>query len=368
MEITRGRQNVPQRVIIYGPEGIGKTTLAARFPDAVFIDTEGSTRNFDVARYPTPNSWEGMIVTVQYAMEHPENHRTLVIDTADWAEKLCIEAVCDRAQKKGIEDFGYGKGYTYVKEEFSKLLTYLDGCIAAGIGVVITAHAALRKVELPDEMGAYDHWELKLSKQCAPMLKEWADIVLFCNYKTIVVQDENKKGKAQGGRRVMYTAHHPCWDAKNRHSLPPELPMEWEAIAHLFGGAAPVQPAQPPLQNVTPLPTPSPAPQPPTPTPAPPPVAAPSVPPAPVPAPAAPPAAPSSIPDGIEGIDPALVQLMQANNVTPEEIQLVVGGKGYFPTDMPIQNYPPDFVKGCLIAAWPQVFQQIQKDRDELPF
>lgn len=142
--------------------------------------------------------------------------------------------------------------------------------------------------------------------------------------------------------------------------------MEWEAIAHLFGGAAPIQPAQPPLQNVTPLPTPSPAPQPPTPTPAPPPVAAPSVPPAPVPAPAAPPAAPA--PDGMEGIDPALVQLMQTNNVTPEEIQLVVGGKGYFPTDMPIQNYPPDFVKGCLIAAWPQVFQQIQKDRDELPF
>lgn len=347
MEITRGRQNVPQRVVIYGPEGIGKTSLAARFPGAVFIDTEGSTRNFDVARYPVPNSWEGLIVTVQHAMEHPENQRTLVIDTADWAEKLCIEAVCDRAQKNGIEDFGYGKGYVYAKEEFSKLLTWLDGCIAAGIGVVITAHAALRKVELPDEMGNYDHWELKLSKQCAPILKEWADMVLFCNYKTIVVKDENNKGKAQGGRRVMYTAHHPCWDAKNRHGLPPELPMEWEAIAHLFGGPAPVQPAQPPVQNITPIPT-----HPPAPTPAPTPVAAPAAP----------------IPDGMEGIDPALVQLMQANDVAPEEIQLVVGGKGYFPTDMPISAYPPDFVKGCLIAAWPQVFEQIKKDRDDIPF
>ena len=375
MEITRGKLEVPQRVVIYGPEGIGKTSLAARFPGAVFIDTEGSTRNFDVARYPDPNSWEGLITTVQYAMQHPENQKTLVIDTADWAEKLCIQAVCDRAQKKGIEDFGYGKGYVYVKEEFSKLLTYLDGCIAAGIGVVITAHAALRKVELPDEMGAYDHWELKLTKNCAPVLKEWCDMLLFCNYKTIVVQDENKKGKAQGGRRVMYTAHHPCWDAKNRHGLPPELPMEWDAIANLFG--TPVQPAQPvqtpqqanPInaQPVATIPTngtsavgtvsgstASPAPATPTPSASP------------APAPVAAPADPAS--DGLEGLDPALVQLMQANHVDPVEIQMVVGGKGYFPADMPITAYPPDFVKGCLIGAWPQVFAQIKNDRDEFPF
>ena len=349
MQITRGKLTCPQRVIIYGPEGIGKTSLAARFPEPVFIDTEGSTRNFDVARYPVPYSWENLIQTVQHAMDTPQNQKTLVIDTADWAEKLCTEAVCDRAQKKGIEDFGYGKGYVFLKEEFAKLLTYLDGCINAGINVVLTAHAALRKVEQPDEMGSYDRWEMKLTKHCAPLVKEWADLVLFCNYKTIVVQDENKKGKAQGGRRVMYTAHHPCWDAKNRHGLPPELPMEWEAIAPIFqtGGASSnivtgsisadqipnvtglsnSKPLQETLQTVA-----------------------------------------NSPATNTDRLPTALLQLMANDNVTEQEIQLCCNDKGYFPVDMPVKDYPPDFINGVLIGAWPQVLQQIKKDREELPF
>ena len=97
----------------------------------------------------------------------------------------------------------------------------------------------MRKFEQPDEMGAYDRWELKLSKQCSPLIKEWADMVLFCNYKTFVVNVDNKgvqKGtnKAQGGKRVMYTSHHPCWDAKNRDNLPDELSMEYEAIKEVI--------------------------------------------------------------------------------------------------------------------------------------
>lgn len=356
MEITRGKRTTPQRVVLYGPEGIGKTSLAAQFPGAVFIDTEGSTRNFDVARYPDPNCWAMLLQTVQFALDHPGKQQTLVIDTADWAEKLCVQAVCDRAGKTGIEDFGYGKGYVYLKEEFAKLLTLLDGVIDAGVHVVLTAHAALRRIDLPDEMGGYDHWELKLSKQVAPMVKEWSDLLLFANYKTILVQDKNGKGKAQGGRRVLYTSHHPCWDAKNRHNLPPELPMEFAAFAPaVLGLPTPVQPQ----------PVPSPAPAPPQTSPPVPPVQPPQ-PGQPTPIPPAPSAPPE--PTTPSGLPPALVQLMEEHQVTEEEIQLVVADKGYFPVDLPVGAYPPDFIQGVLVAAWPQVWDCIRKDREELPF
>lgn len=66
-EDTRGKLNAAQRVVIFGPKGIGKTSLAAQFPDPVFINTEGSTRNFDVARYPVPNCWENLVDLVKYA-------------------------------------------------------------------------------------------------------------------------------------------------------------------------------------------------------------------------------------------------------------------------------------------------------------
>ena len=125
-------------------------------------------------------------------------------------------------------------------EAFQALLKSCDKCIEAGINIVFTAHAMMRKFEQPDEMGAYDRWEMKLTKKTAPLLKEWADMVLFCNYKTDVITDQNTKSKkATGGRRVMYTSHHPCWDAKNRYGLADSMPMSFDQIAHLFTNIKP---------------------------------------------------------------------------------------------------------------------------------
>ena len=186
MEITRGKIQKAKKVVIYGPEGIGKSTFASKFPDPVFIDTEGSTNDMDVARLPRPTSWNMLFDEIDYVKNNPGVCKTLVIDTIDWAELLCVEHICAIHNKKGIEDFGYGNGYVYTKEEFGRFLNRLSDLIEVNVNVVLTAHAQLRKFEQPDEMGAYDRWELKLGKktqsQTSPLVKEWADMLLFANY------------------------------------------------------------------------------------------------------------------------------------------------------------------------------------------
>ena len=232
--IKKGKVESAKKVVIYGPEGIGKSTLASQFPDPVFIDTEGSTKELDIARYPAPEYWKMILDFIEDANEE-RAFKTVVIDTADWCEQFCIKSVCEMHSVKGIEDIGYGKGYVYVAEEFTKLLRECDKLIDAGINVVFTAHAQMRKFEQPDELGAYDRWEMKLSKKVAPLLKEWADMVLFCNYKTTVITDSKTNSKkASGGKRVMYASHHPCWDAKNRFNLPEQMEMSFDQIAHVF--------------------------------------------------------------------------------------------------------------------------------------
>lgn len=208
IRIFSGRMPGGLKCVVYGPEGIGKTTFASHFPDPVFIDTEGSTKHMDVQRTERPQSWAELMSQVQFFAEHPDRCGTLVIDTADWAEQLCMDAVCRKYEKKGIEDFGYGKGYVYLREEFGKLLNLLESIAEKGINTVVTAHARMRKFEQPDELGAYDRWELKLDKNTAPLVKEWADMVLFANYKTVVVNVDGQgalkgKNKAQGGKRAM---------------------------------------------------------------------------------------------------------------------------------------------------------------------
>jgi hypothetical protein len=371
MKITRGIQQKPLKVVVYGPEGIGKSTFASLFPDPLFIDTEGSTARMDVARTETPTSLAMLMQILTEVRDNQPGCKTLVIDTIDWAERLCTQAVCAKNGKTGIEDFGYGKGYSYIYEEMGRILNLLNDIWERGMHIVITAHAAIRKFEQPDEMGAYDRWELKLinSPKCnsCAMVKEWADMVLFANYKTYAVaaDKDGKKVKARGGERVMYTAHNPCWDAKNRFGLAPELPFDFGQIAHLFSGERTAdrvmsklaqQNAAPPTQQAAPLPAP------------------PAAPPKPAPVSDAPPTAEDlddfqpiesvGIPDGIP---PALADLMRQNGVTESEIQLAVGMRGYFPENMPIANYPPDFVQGVLIGAWAQVFGMIQENR-KLPF
>lgn len=386
MQIIRGKIPCAKKVLIYGPEGIGKSTFASHFPDPVFIDTEGSTKDMNVARFEKASSWTMLMEQIRYVKMNPSVCRTLVIDTADWAEQMCVADLCARYGKKGVEDFGYGNGYVYAKEEFGRFLNSLEEVVEAGINVVLTAHAQMRKFEQPDEMGSYDRWELKLGKktssQTAPLAKEWADMVLFANYKTwsVAVDDKGTKRKAQGGARVMYTSHHPCWDAKNRYGLPDEVPFEYESIRSIIEGegavtskpaepvrsTAPVistpahtsiQPAAsqitPPVQEMTPVQqtmdlTP----------------------------PAAAPATEESFTGKASDFDPdaripkALRDLMMNNHVDEWDIQRVVEARGYFPGDMPVYEYPQDFIEGVLVGAWNQVFAMIKemKEKESIPF
>lgn len=363
--ISAGIIPAPVKVVLYGPEGIGKSTFAAQFPDPVFIDTEGGTKRLNVRRLPRPTSWAMLLDEVREVRQGGVPCTTLVLDTADWAETLCIQAICTKAKVDGLEGFGYGKGYVYAKEEFGRLLDQLEEVVAGGRNVVVLAHAAITKFEQPDAVGNYDRWGMKTSKQVAPLLREWCDMLLFANYKTIVEKagsGPSAKNKASGGRRVMYTTHHPCWDAKNRFGLPDELPLDYAAIAAVIPGAAP---AAAPEATESPILT--------------------EDPPAAAPAPAAPtapqPDAPAPDPAEIDaryrarldadlraaGIPDALRTLMVANKVEEKDIRHAVGQKGYFPEDMPVRDYPKDFIDGCLVGAWDSVYQMVQ-DYGDVPF
>ncbi|WP_340034012.1 ATP-binding protein [Paenibacillus sp. FSL H3-0302] len=360
MQIISGRVQKAKKVVLYGPEGIGKSSLAAQFPRPFFIDTEGSTTEMDVDRAPKPTSWTMLKQQAEWVKQQGDRFGTLIIDTIDWAEMLCVESVCAQAGKKGIEDFGYGNGYVYVKEEFGRFLNLLSDVIEAGIHVVLVAHAQIIKFEQPDEMGAYDRYQLKLGKktssQTAPLVKEWADMVLFINYKTFSVAADQKgtKHKGQGGVRTVYANHHPAWDAKNRQGLPDEFPLDYSYIAHIFNGSSPAQSTAAPKQatsTVNPtenIPNIIPNQQ------------------------AANIAAPVTTAPPAAGLNPSIPQslrdLMEQHQVTEAEIQIVVSNKGYYPYDTPIANYDPGFIDGVLVGAWQSVFSVIKDTRDKIPF
>jgi hypothetical protein len=247
LAIRRGRIARPQKVVIYGPEGVGKSTLAGQTPEPVFLDTEGGTHHLDVARFDAAATWEEITAAVAQLAKADHPFKTLVIDTADWLEKRLNEHLCRKANKESIEDFGYGKGWVILAEEFARFLTTLDALLDRGMHVVFLAHSTVKKFEAPDQAGSYDRFELKLAKQVAPLLKEWADVVLFGTYVTRAVEKDNGKMRGVGGKeRVLFANHSAAYDAKNRHGLPDKLPFSIESLAPVFGAVAPSKVASSP--------------------------------------------------------------------------------------------------------------------------
>lgn len=374
--VTSGTIPAPVKVVLYGPEGIGKSTFASQFPHPVFIDTEGGTKRLNVARLPAPTSWQMLMDEVAEVARGNVPCGTLVIDTADWAERMCIETVCAKFKVKGIEDFGYGKGYTYAKEEFAHLLDALEEVLAAGKHVVVTAHAQISRFEQPDAVGSYDRWTMKTSKQVAPLLREWCDMLLFANYKTVVEKagaGANAKNKASGGKRVLYTTHNPCWDAKNRFGLADEVPFEFASIAACITPANPTpgqMPAPSASQNAAiaaPVQTATVKPTAPVPAPAERPVMVEDDPPAPTLQQMAAEAQPKIAAElDALGYPTALRDLMAANNVDDAMLRHAVFQRGCYPEAMPVAQYAPELVAN-IVGKWPQWLDFI-KENSDIPF
>lgn len=174
-----------------------------------------------------------------------------MIDIANWLEKMISELVCTREKKSSIESFDYGKGWVKVSEEWKRLLDKLDTLRKTqAMNILFLAHSAIKHLDPPDQTG-YDRYEMKLSKQGNGILKEWGDLLLFCNYDTFTVEKDGKK-KAEGGKRVMYAKHSPCWDSKNRFGLASKLKFEFSEISGILLNASPAPisvPVVPPVES-----------------------------------------------------------------------------------------------------------------------
>ena len=252
----------------------------------------------------------------------------------------------------------------YLAEELGKFLNVLQEIVDVGINVVLTAHSQIKKFEMPDELGSYDRYELKLGNKktnamTSSLVKEWADMILFINYKTLLVSDANGKKRGQGAERKMYATHQAAWDAKNRFGLPDEMNLDYSLIKHIFDvqGSQPVaqqsavqtqaqvtsQPVnqQPPVNQSVAQPTEE------------------------VKTDDVPINFDREVPsqNEFDGIPQALVDLMTANGITVGEVEEVVVEKGYFPQGMPLKNYDPGFIDGVLIAGWEQVKKAIVDKR-----
>ncbi|MCQ2404275.1 MAG: ATP-binding protein [Lentisphaeria bacterium] len=250
--ITRGKENKPPRIFLYGQEGVGKSCTAAQAPNPVFIQTEDGLDEINTSKFPLAKSLNDVLNALAALRDEQHDFRTVVLDSADWLERLIWDKVCQDFGVRSIEkaDGGYGKGYVHALTYWRQIVSlFNDLRNVRGMIVIVIAHSKVERFEDP-ENAAYDRYTPRLHKSATSLLCEWVDAVLFATKRFRVSKEEGTGFQgdraiataigANGGERILRTVGSPACIAKNRFNLPAEIPLSWQAFmdAYASGGEA----------------------------------------------------------------------------------------------------------------------------------
>lgn len=238
----------PPVSLIYGVDGVGKTSLAAEWPGPIlYLPTEGERPPSDV-ELTTPGtieSFHGLLDIFGELLETEHDFKTVIVDSLDGLEALVWAATSQRLGIASIEEAGYGKGYIEADTEWKEYLAAVSALARAGISVVQLAHPEIVRFDSPTT-DPYSRYTIKLHKRANALVREQADLVLFMNYRVSIKEKEvgfNKKvGHAEGGNeRLMHFSEKAGFSAKNRFSMPDSLPYKkgqgFSVIAPYLPGA-----------------------------------------------------------------------------------------------------------------------------------
>ena len=222
------------RIMVYGVEGIGKSTFCASAPNPIYILTEDGLGSLKVDHFPLATSYQDVMDAIATLYNEKHNFETVVIDSLDWLEAIIQREI---EKKYDAKDLAYGKGALIAAERWREIL---DGLNALrndkGMVVILLAHTTIKRFDSP-EVEPYDRYQPKLQERSNAVVREWCDALLFANYKTIVKKDDVgfNKTVARGissGERMLFTTERPAYMAKNRYNLPDSIPLTWDAFAN----------------------------------------------------------------------------------------------------------------------------------------
>lgn len=234
--------------LLYGREKIGKTTICASFPKAIFLSTEPGIKGLSVYAFNHEHGgvvdWSIMRKGIDLLVaEGPGRFKTVIIDTVDRAYDYCLDWVCEN---RGIEYPGegadgkndYGKSWKAVRSEF---LTQIYRLTQVGFGLVFTSHA--KEQEYGKGADKFTRIFPSMSNQARQVVEALVDFFFYAEYIKGPDGENNRVFICQGDEFIWAGARATPGDGNNiGNPFPQFVPMiainGFEVFAAAFRGEA----------------------------------------------------------------------------------------------------------------------------------
>ena len=244
----------PPKTTIEGEAGVGKSFFACSAPKPFVINTDDGIDEI-LLRIPdvmvadavpvgdneaNAKLYDSIINTLTELAKEKHDRKSIIIDSLDRLETLAHAKVCvEHKLENGIEDLGYGKGFTYARGKIQRVLAGLNYLRdTKDMEPICVCHTQIRTINKPT-LEPYDVFTLKLHKNASADIMEWSDAVLFMTFKMIIQKKDTGFGRKDSraintGERIILTSGSQGVDCKNRFGLPSEIPAEYSEYHKLI--------------------------------------------------------------------------------------------------------------------------------------
>ena len=216
------------------------STWASQAPNPIFIRTEDGLNGIETNAFPLATSYQEVREALTVLSNEDHEFKTVVIDSADWLERIIHAEVCRRDNVSTVAKAGggYGAGYLIAMNMWNEVIAALDYLNRhKAMIVIVICHSAVTTVNDP-EHESYDVATLKLHSPkkgtgAADLFTEWADVIGYAKRPIIVSKSTDEKYKAIDGGQVtneLVIGKNPACVSGNRYSLPPVIDLTWQAF------------------------------------------------------------------------------------------------------------------------------------------
>jgi phage nucleotide-binding protein len=188
MQIVKGKTLTAPKLMLYGLSGVGKSSLAAKLKNPLFLDFEGGLNYLGVDRTPQyldlDAFYKDLVELYRKAEAGKREYDTIVIDSVDWLVRKVVEKAAGIDKHNLTETLnrsngGYGNGKQVLENQIrTMLLPLLVSLNKQGYGICLVAHA--ERKDLMDADGVdTERIAPKIDVNTMNTFVEWCDNVFY---------------------------------------------------------------------------------------------------------------------------------------------------------------------------------------------